>query len=46
VQLVLPDVDLAPALAALDVLLQFIEVMDPIVRYADRACLPGCLRLD
>lgn len=46
VQLVLPNVDLASALAALDILLQFIEVMDAVVRYADGACLARRLRLD
>jgi hypothetical protein len=45
-QLVLSNVYLAPALAALDILLQFVEVMDAVVRYADRPSLPGCLRLD
>lgn len=45
VQLVLSDIDLADA-TALDVLLQFFEVVDSVVRYTDRLGFTSFLCLD
>lgn len=44
-QLVLPDIDLAAA-AGRDVLLELVEVVDSVIRDADRARFAGFLGFD